>query len=492
MADLNDLLKSKKVSSFKRKQKARPWTVAVENERQKSKGASPAPESSSSDSEKIDNKIDNKSEESSFKETSTKSIDRPLEPSAGSAGANDMSPTKGIHKSEMSDSHESVKIIDNKKITEYGNPESLLDNKKITTQNTDSPETDNKKITVNRQQIDNKKITNRYQDSISSSNDINKLITNKDNKKITKEEKPFESLDNKKITLEATTSHLIDNKKITTNSDLPRETDNKKITESFYSSAPSTKVVVDKIDNKKITKEDETAELDNKQITESSDKIKESISKTDNKKITENEKQLDNKSITNEYQTDSNQLTSGYQIDSTRLTNEYQTDNYPDNNWITNLEVDTLVGHELKLLLIIFSDCKNSGALITPALNNESLRIRLETSAQVAKMVVHRLIKKGFVRRVDSKKGRGGWTKFGLSRQVYQQLLLGERDNKWISEQITERITTDSSKLIREKNITNSTNQAEEIYEDYSEIDISSLESLGITMKQIRDIKNQK
>lgn len=554
MADLNDLLKSKKVNSFKRKKKARPWTVSKDSSApqeevkesetpEKSKSTSqpasaevqrpsqpsktnqdnvakglPSEDVSASSEEralaetnsskakpiasaknktsaKIDNKKDNKSKKSSSAKTEDKVIDQQLEASATSPRQEVPTADVGIPNSDMDHSTESAKLIDNKKITAKGPVDSEKDNKKITNISTADERIDNKKITANRQQIDNKQVTNRYQKFEPKLSNNNELSLEKDNKKITDISAADNEIVNKKITTQGTDKLVIDNKKTTAKEALDSKTDNKKITGNPSDVSPSKIHNRQQIDNKKITEVSLSKEIGNKKITRiSSDfqpvNIESSI--IDNKKIT-SRPVIDNKLVTNEYQTDSKQVTSGYQTDSTEITNEYQLDNYTDNNWITNLEVDTLVGHELKLLLIIFTDCKNSGSLVTPALNNESLRVRLETSAQVTKMVVHRLIKKGFVKRVDSKKGRGGWTKFGISRQVYQQLLLGERDNKWVSEQITERITNEPSKLeVKNFKSSNSTSSESGIYDDYDQIDITPLEGLGISQKQIRDIKNQK
>jgi hypothetical protein len=68
-------------------------------------------------------------------------------------------------------------------------------------------------------------------------------------------------------------------------------------------------------------------------------------------------------------------------------------------------------------------------------------------------MVIHRLVKKGFLERASSKTGRGGWIKFGITKDLYQDLRIRQTDikritigyqtdNKQVTKRVTEQITT--------------------------------------------------
>lgn len=48
-------------------------------------------------------------------------------------------------------------------------------------------------------------------------------------------------------------------------------------------------------------------------------------------------------------------------------------------------------------------------------------------------MVIYRLTLKGILTRAESKTGRGGWIKFGLTKELYQDLRIRETDNKEIT-----------------------------------------------------------
>ena len=226
----------------------------------------------------------------------------------------------------------------------------------------------------------------------------------------------------------------------------------------------------------------------------------------------------DNKQITNGYQTDNKQITkqitNGYQTDNRKITGEYQTDNkqiteritkqitngyQTDNKQITKPSFESLVGHEKNLLLLIFKECLRTGNLVTPSLTLSFITQSLECSSGTAKIAIHRLIKKGFTWRNESKTGRGGWIKFGLSKSLYQSLRIRETDNKQITngyqtdnKQVAQRIaqritnaTSSSSILNNNKNITTTT----ELPEKWETIKITrSIKDLGFGALHIRQI----
>ena len=217
--------------------------------------------------------------------------------------------------------------------------------------------------------------------------------------------------------------------------------------------------------------------------------IVKSIQKTDaihESKVNKDESQLidkhsisetksDNKKITKGYQTDNNsqkeQITIGQQTDNKRVTKlsiKSETDNkrvtkriteqitigqQTDNKRITKCGFESLVGNEKNLLLLIFKECLRIGSLISPEITLSHINESLEISSGVAKMVIHRLVKKDVIKRENSKTGRGGWIKFSIQKELYQDLRIRESDNKEITngyqsdnKRVTKRVTEQITK----------------------------------------------
>lgn len=178
----------------------------------------------------------------------------------------------------------------------------------------------------------------------------------------------------------------------------------------------------------------------------------------------------DNKEIANSYQTDNNskdeQITNGQQTDNKqiiknslktetdnkqvtkRITKQITIGQQTDSKRITKSNFESLVGNEKNLLLLIFKECLRIGNLISPEITLSHIYESLKINPGVAKMVIHRLVKKGVIKREVSKTGRGGWIKFSIQKELYQDLRIRESDNKEITngyqldnKQVTKRVT---------------------------------------------------
>lgn len=192
------------------------------------------------------------------------------------------------------------------------------------------------------------------------------------------------------------------------------------------------------------TEEFATTKTDNKEITNGY----QSDNTSKEKEIT-NRQQSDNKEITKKqakFKTDNKQVTK-------QITEQITIEQQTDNKRITKCSFESLVGNEKNLLLLIFKECLRVGSLISPEITLSHIHERLEISSGVAKMVIHRLVKKGVITRETSKTGRGGWIKFSIEKELYQDLRIRESDNKEITngyqldnkrvtKQVTEQITT--------------------------------------------------
>ena len=178
--------------------------------------------------------------------------------------------------------------------------------------------------------------------------------------------------------------------------------------------------------------------------------------------------QTDNKQVTNGHQSDNNpkekETTNRQQTGNKRVTKkqaDFKTDNkrvtkqvteqitieqQTGNKRITKCSFESLVGNEKNLLLLIFKECLRVGSLISPEITLAHIHESLEITPGVAKMAIYRLVKKGVIKRETSKTGRGGWIKFSIQKELYQDLRIRESDNK----QITNGYQTDNKRVTKQ------------------------------------------
>jgi len=231
-------------------------------------------------------------------------------------------------------------------------------------------------------------------------------------------------------------------------------------------------------------------------------------SETDNKEAT-NRYQSDNtssiKQITNRQQTDNKgitKLSSKIETDNKqvtkRVTEQITIEQQTDNKEITKCSFESLVGNEKNLLLLIFKECLRIGSLISPEITLSHIHEILEISPGVAKMVIHRLVKKGVIKRETSKTGRGGWIKFSIQKELYQDLRIREsdnkeitngyqRDNKQVTKRVTEQITNVPYSSSNDLNINTNTIQLPENLRRFgiSTVNLEKLVSSGKATQEV-------
>jgi len=213
----------------------------------------------------------------------------------------------------------------------------------------------------------------------------------------------------------------------------------------------------------------------------------------------------DSKPVTNQQQTDNKPVTNKQQITELLATNRQQTDNKTDNKPITirqqtgnkpitNWSFSVLTGIQRKIMIFIFNECKKSLSKITKPLTLEYMSHHINTDKMSIKTSAYRLEMKSFLLRVEYKAGRGGWTKYELPKDVFHDILQNETDNKlitnWqqtdnkpITQPVTQPVTTLSSSS---SNINTTTT---ELLDEWQKIDISSLESIGLTFGHLTQLQ---
>lgn len=213
----------------------------------------------------------------------------------------------------------------------------------------------------------------------------------------------------------------------------------------------------------------------------------------------------DSKPVTNQQQTDNKPVTNKQQITEHLATNRQQTDNKTDNKPITirqqtgnkpvtNWSFSVLTGIQRKIMIFIFNECKKSLSKITKPLTLEYMSHHINTDKMSIKTSAYRLEMKSFLLRVEYKAGRGGWTKYELPKDVFHDILQNETDNKLITnwqqtdnKPITQPVTQPVTTLSSSSSDINTTTT--ELSDEWQKIDISSLESIGLTFGHLTQLQ---
>ena len=179
---------------------------------------------------------------------------------------------------------------------------------------------------------------------------------------------------------------------------------------------------------------------------------------------------------------------------------------------VANLSFGTLVGKERALLLFIIEDCQNNGDLKTAPLTLERISEALGCSSNRVKNVLYRLTEKSFIHRTEAKTGRGGWTRFGVSKELFQKVLLSETGSKALangyqtgSKEVAKRVAqrvagpSSSSGLIDlDQNLKTTTGEPV-LFEDsrvnlspeWTAVDFSPLAEIGFTQTHLIQLAKQ-
>lgn len=217
---------------------------------------------------------------------------------------------------------------------------------------------------------------------------------------------------------------------------------------------------------------------------------------TDNKPAT-NQKQNGNKTRPKKNQT----AKSGNKVVA-KPTTEVETKwQQTDNKAVTKQGFSSLVGLQRKVTLFLYAACKSARSKSTDALTLHHISQSLETTTGSVKTTLQRLEKKGCITRVDFKNGRGGWSKYELSEELYRDLLQQETDNKsatnWqqtdnkvVAKPATELATSLSSS--NSSNVTNTNTTKKEDESWLQDIQIpDNLKSLGFGVSHIKQLRSK-
>lgn len=222
----------------------------------------------------------------------------------------------------------------------------------------------------------------------------------------------------------------------------------------------------------------------------------------------QNRGQSENKPLTNWQQTDNKRRSKGttktetgnkvVAKPTTKVETKWQqTENKPT----TKVAFSSLVGLQRRVTLFLYKACKSARSKSTEALSLQHIAQSLETTTGSVKTTLQRLEKKGCITRVSFKNGRGGWSKYELSEELYRDLLQQETDNKlatnWqqTENKVGAKVATELATTLPSSNSSNITNTITTKKPDNSwlqEIQIpENLKSLGFGVSHLKQLKSK-
>ena len=156
-------------------------------------------------------------------------------------------------------------------------------------------------------------------------------------------------------------------------------------------------------------------------------------------------------------------------------------DSYTDTN-IQDLII-SLYGIKKKLLFYFIELCNSNGGLTTGPISAKTLVSITDSTHKSIKKIIQDMLKEKFIKRIKGKRGKGGFSTFLLTNTIKQA--------------ITEYNGKINVKSIEEtSNINNDNNDinefVEELPKEWKEINYNSLENIGFSEAQLRQLYNKK
>ena len=103
-------------------------------------------------------------------------------------------------------------------------------------------------------------------------------------------------------------------------------------------------------------------------------------------------------------------------------TNLRQSGDKLETNIVTPYSFYSLVGTQRELAIFLYRQCKINRDKTTPPISMDNIAMSCNISISSARKTLQRLEKKNLVKRSSFKNGRGGWTKYELPKDIYQEI----------------------------------------------------------------------
>ena len=171
------------------------------------------------------------------------------------------------------------------------------------------------------------------------------------------------------------------------------------------------------------------------------------------------------------------------------------------NSLTEKFPLEQLVGTQRATIIFFYLLAKKNQSQKTNPVTLEHISKSLNIEKNVLKTTIIRLQKKGCIERHEGKTGRGGWSCFTVSNNLYQEIMQHERqgfldkelvntDNNLVTKEVTERVASvpSSSSSIYNKT---TTTESEEINANDFTINIVPLSNIGLTHGHIAQLTKQ-
>jgi hypothetical protein len=177
----------------------------------------------------------------------------------------------------------------------------------------------------------------------------------------------------------------------------------------------------------------------------------------------------------------------------------------------TKLSFSSVVGLQRRIIFFIFEATKASREKLTAPIAIQNLADACQTTSMAAQVTVRRLEKKELLIRAEYKDGRGGWTRYELPSELFQELLQLESQNKVgsnleqsqnkVGSQLRTELRTSapsSSSFLDLENLKTTTTELEVNLSDtpalspeWVSLDIEPLTTIGFTQNHLSQIARQ-
>jgi hypothetical protein len=209
----------------------------------------------------------------------------------------------------------------------------------------------------------------------------------------------------------------------------------------------------------------------------------------------------DTEQIHSEYTANAERMHSKRIANTEQLHSEYIADHLA--NTEQEIRLEAITGKERAFVDFIYQKCKEAAALYTHPISSKEIATALGIASKDAKKVhnhvsnlIYRVTTyKGFVQRLESVKGKAGWTRFGLTRGLYGQLVDAEKSGRKYLAEYSSEAPINLSITKKEYNNKESSEKTEEkmLYDfEVEDIDLSLVEGLGISKKHLFDIRKNR
>jgi predicted transcriptional regulator len=100
---------------------------------------------------------------------------------------------------------------------------------------------------------------------------------------------------------------------------------------------------------------------------------------------------------------------------------------------VAEFSLSALVGLQRQILIFLFTESQANRSDISSPMTLEHLVEQFGSTEKTVKNAIYRLTKKSLISRVEYKNGRGGWTRYKISKDAFQEILRNDTVSKAVA-----------------------------------------------------------